>query len=218
MEPPQAQPRMGFELPPLQELALVHARGAVGDALAAALALDQRCARIVLAAKEPILAQMRLAWWRDQLGMEVADRPRGDPVLDALGLTMGDLEESLIALVDGWEVLFGEEEWSQAARRACADGRAEGVGAIASVAGLEEFRSALVSEAGRWALADLALLAPEAGTDAPPDAPASRLPRPLRAVSIMRAVAERCVVDGGRAPLSKRGDALLALRVALLGR
>ena len=209
---------MGFELSPLQEMALAHVRGAVGDALAATLALDHRCGRIVLAAKEPILAQMRLAWWRDQLGMEVADRPRGDPVLDALGQTLSGCKESLIALVDGWEALLGEEERSQAARRACAAGRAAGIGAISSVAGLEEFRTVLVGEADRWALADLALLAPDAGTGVPPDARGFRLPRSLRAVSIMRAVAERCVADGGRAPLSKRGDALLALRVALLGR
>ena len=30
---------------------------------------------------EPMLGQMRLAWWRDALGKPVDERPRGDAVL-----------------------------------------------------------------------------------------------------------------------------------------
>jgi phytoene synthase len=33
-----------------------------------------------------MLGQMRLAWWREALGKPLADRPRGDEVLDAVGL------------------------------------------------------------------------------------------------------------------------------------
>ncbi|MBU1756741.1 MAG: hypothetical protein KJ703_07135, partial [Alphaproteobacteria bacterium] len=36
--------------------------------------LDERLARIVATVREPLLAQMRLAWWRDRLGEAPASR------------------------------------------------------------------------------------------------------------------------------------------------
>ena len=46
-----------------------------------------------------MLGQMRLAWWREALGKPVADRPRGDRVLDAIGQDWAGREAALVAMV-----------------------------------------------------------------------------------------------------------------------
>ena len=55
--------------------------------------------------RDGMLGQMRLAWWRDALGKPVGERPRGDAVLDGIGLHWQGREASLVAMVDAWEVL-----------------------------------------------------------------------------------------------------------------
>ena len=72
-------------LPPEAELALAWSGPKVRAPLSTALQLDRRLARIVSRTTEPMLGQMRLAWWREALNRPLADRPRGDAVLDAIG-------------------------------------------------------------------------------------------------------------------------------------
>ena len=67
------------------QLALAYIGPNLRDALRIFLELDGRLARIVSATTEPMLGQMRLAWWRDALGMAVSERPQGDAVLDGIG-------------------------------------------------------------------------------------------------------------------------------------
>ena len=69
------------ELPEVSRIAFA-STGRNRDPWLAALALDGRIGRMVLGASEPMLGQVRLAWWRDQLGKPIGDRPRGDPLLD----------------------------------------------------------------------------------------------------------------------------------------
>src|SRR3546814_12208921 len=57
-----------------QRVALAHMRGTAREMLAGAFAFDRRLARIVAHAGEPLLAQMRLAWWRDNLSQPVSGR------------------------------------------------------------------------------------------------------------------------------------------------
>lgn len=66
------------------------------------LALDQRLAAILHLRGETMMAQFRLAWWRDALGGEAAT---GEPLADALRNLpdRAQLAPHLVALVDGWE-------------------------------------------------------------------------------------------------------------------
>ena len=57
-------------------------------------------------AREPLLGQVRLAWWRDRLGQDPADWPAGEPLLAALRGWQPQFA-ALAALVDGWELLLG---------------------------------------------------------------------------------------------------------------
>jgi len=90
------------ECPEVSRIALASA-GSRRDIWLAAFALDGRIGRMVLGASEPMLGQMRLAWWRDQLGAAASARPQGDLLLDLIGRTWAGNELPLLALVDGWE-------------------------------------------------------------------------------------------------------------------
>jgi 15-cis-phytoene synthase len=69
------------------------------------LAFDSRMAGILERTREPMMAQMRFAWWREMLAKPVADRPTGEPLLAALaGAGHPGLVEAALLLVDAWEV------------------------------------------------------------------------------------------------------------------
>ena len=54
-------------LTPLHRLALAYAPAASRGAWLGFLALDMRLAAIVRAAREPMIGQIKLAWWRERL-------------------------------------------------------------------------------------------------------------------------------------------------------
>lgn len=72
----------------------------------ALFAFDAQIAGIVLQAREPMLARIRLQWWHDVIGKNAAERPSANPVLAALlpleaqGL---DLQRALGPVIRGWE-------------------------------------------------------------------------------------------------------------------
>ena len=71
-------------LPVLHRLALTYAPARATRPTLALLALDARLAGIVRSASEPMLAQLRLAWWREQLEIDLTARPAGEPLLAVL--------------------------------------------------------------------------------------------------------------------------------------
>jgi len=209
------------ELPEAARLALAWSPPRARPATAALLALDQRLAGILRQVREPMLGQMRLAWWRDRLGEPPASWPRGDVVLDALR-TWRD-PRSLARLVDGWEVLLGDV-LDETAAAAFAQGRASGFAALAVELG-EAPAAGQALAAGRiWALADLAanlsnraereaVLALAAG-----EPPLPRLPRALRGLAVLAGLGERALAQGGAPLLTGRGSAIAALRIGFAGR
>jgi len=140
-------------LPPLSRLALAYAPDVARNAWLTVLALDARLAGIVRQAREPMLAQLRLAWWRDRLLQSVADRPKGEPLLAHLAQWPLSGAEC-VPLVDGWEALLSEPPLDQQAFIAFADGRVAVLKALALRLGVNlDYTETL---ARRWALADLA--------------------------------------------------------------
>ncbi|MFA7603004.1 MAG: squalene/phytoene synthase family protein [Novosphingobium sp.] len=202
-------------LPPVQRLALAYAPARAREPTLALLALDTRLAGIVRNSHEPSLAQLRLAWWREQLRVPAAEWPRGEPLLMALRSWQGR-HVALAALVDGWEYLTGAAPLPDADMLAFAAGRGEAFAALADVVGAGHEAAARLGR--RWALADLAanvsnaqerqvaarLLAAEAR---PP-----RVARALRPLAVLHGLALR---RPGSAPTL---TVLAALRLGLLGR
>ena len=211
-------------LPPPQRLALNYAPAAWRAATGALFALDTRLSELVAKANEPLLAQLRLAWWRDELGKPPGERAKGDPVLDAIGLWWAGEEPALAGLVDGWEQLVGDPPLPDATLEAFAEGRAEAFAALARRVG-EGGAAADAEAAGRlWALADFATHTSDPEERAAAlrlagaAAGAPRLPRALRPLAILRGLARRSIARGGAPLVAGRRDVLAALRLGMSGR
>lgn len=208
-------------LAPEAELALAWSPPLVRSALAAAFRLDRRLGRIVARTTEPMLGQMRLAWWREALGKPVVDRPRGDPVLDAIGGSWVGYEAALTAMVDGWEVLVTSTAFDRAAIEAFGAQRSAFFGVLGG--NLAPAAAERVAVAGfRWAMADAASSVSDAGERAEliasgleRNGPAGRMPRPLRGLAVLDALAVRALQRGGRPMMEGRGAPLVAMRAAI---
>jgi phytoene synthase len=125
-------------LPPVSRLALAYAPAAVRERWMVLLALDARLGGVVRSAREPVLAQMRLAWWRDRLRDRAENWPKGEPLLAALACWNGG-HGALIGLVDGWEAMLEGDAAALGEGRAMAcAGIAPGGEAMARVWGLSE--------------------------------------------------------------------------------
>ena len=211
-------------LPPEQELALAYTPREIREKFRALLSFDQRMARIVAATTEPMLGQMRLAWWREQLAIAPAERPEGDLVLGSLGLHWAGSEDTLTAAINAHEVMVASETLSAADVERYVEGRSEQFGHIFPCRNDGEL-SAILTAAKIYICADastrlsdpteqqLFLEHGEARIDA-----AARLPWLLRGLGVLQALAVRSLKNGGKPLMEGRGAALTALRAAMIGR
>ncbi len=215
-------PLIDLALPAELRLAVAHTPLAHREALTALLTFDAMLGRVVEQAREPLLAQVRLAWWRDRLREAEPDAPAKDPLLRSLRVAWRGEEAALSTLVDRWEEVLGEDCLNLTALDGLASARAECLARFAAIAGLS--RDVAVERAGRrWALADLAFRSENAETRehmldlAGSVAPTGRLARPLRGIAVLDALARRAVAR--REPImSGRVAPLVALRVGMTGR
>jgi phytoene synthase len=203
----------------LQRLALAYAPKEARLPTLALLALDTRLAGIVRNSHEPMLAQLRLAWWREQLSSDPASWPRGEPLLAALRSWQGH-EAGLLALVNGWEYLTGTPDLAVPAFEGFATGRGDAFAALAETlaSGKDVEPSRVLGRA--WALADLAahLSRPEErqavrALVGKAERPA-RLSRKLRPLTVLHGLALRRADDPALSPAAL----LTVLRLGLLGR
>lgn len=203
-------------------LALVYTPPLHRALVAALLLLDEQFAGFVRNASEPVLAQMRLAWWRDRFAQAPADWPKGNPLL-AQFAQLGPAARRLEEVVDGWEQLLAERPLDAVGIAAHAQGRAAGWTALATHFGAHVVGGGLESAATRWALVDFAwhdaeVAEREMALDAARAVdPAPALPRPLRSLGVLGGLAKHAVTKH-RPPLSRASDMMIALRVGLFGR
>jgi phytoene synthase len=212
---------LGEDLADEARLAIAWTPAAARARMSPLLALDHRLGTILRNKREPLLAQMRLAWWRDRLAEAPESWPRGDLVLDALRLWREP--GALAGLVDGWEALLGDH-LDEVAISTFADARGRGFAALARELG-ENGATQQAMVAGRlWALADLAANISDPAeraavlAHASADAPPPPLPRALRGLAVLAGLARRSLARGGTPLMAGRGSALAALRIGLVGR
>lgn len=209
-------------LPPEAELALAWSGAKVRGPLSIALQLDRRLSRIVARTHEPMLGQMRLAWWRDALGKPVIERPRGDAVLDGIGALWAGREAALVAMVDGWEVLLTADQLGAQEIDTFAAGRGAFFAVLADAAAGPDLHERL-GWAGRcWALADAAAgisdQTERAALVAAGRAAAGgvgRFPGELRGLAVLAALSRRALERGGRPLMEGRSAPLTVLRAAI---
>lgn len=207
-------------LPIAQRLVLAYApRAARSDALAL-LALDARLAGIVRSGGEPVIAQLKLAWWRERLVQSPQDWPLGEPLLALL--RQGKVDAAMLEpLVDGWEALLAER-LDEKAIDSFANGRAALWQSFAMAhAGKGE---GAVQPAREHAITDLALnlgtqheaaLAREHAQAQAWTRP--RLPRALRPLLILHGLSHRALKRGSADLLDGPGAMLTVLRLGIAG-
>lgn len=212
--------QLSESLPPEQRLALAYAPARARAATLGLFALDARLAGVVRNASEPLLGQIRLAWWRDRLGENPQSWPEGEPLL-ALLRPWGEHAAVLRSLVDGWEALMGEPP----AFEALAEGRAQACAALAIVLGETDFASEAERAGRSWALADMAgrLSSPDelavvASMLNVQDLRRATLPRTLRPLAILHGLARRAVRHPERGLIGGPLALLSAVRLGILGR
>ena len=92
---------------PVQQLVLASA-GERRDHAKHVFMLDNECAHIARQTHEPMMAQIRLAWWRDGLRAENLLPEHRNELMENLrgNALFGQSREALIAIIDGWEELI----------------------------------------------------------------------------------------------------------------
>lgn len=207
-------------LPLIERLSLAYAPARAHLPTLALFALDTRLAGLLRNSREPMLAQLRLAWWRENLERGGTEWPAGEPLLTALRSWQG-AHGGLTALVDGWESLTGPAPLPVEALEVMVAGRGEAFAALAHVLAVPAEAGAARELGRKWAMADLAarlrndkersaviaMLAGEKGRR-------PRVSRPLRPLLVLQGLAERRLASGHEAsPMAL----LKAMRLGLFG-
>lgn len=208
-------------LAPLQRLALAYASGQSRGHLLAFFALDARLAAIVRSSREPMLAQLRLAWWREHLCPEQFRLDLKDPLLVALQDWPAP-RGTLAALTDGWEAMTAPAPLPASTFDLLATSRGA---ALAALGGGKVESEAALRMGRNWALADIAahLSDPRERETAltlarEQDWRRARLSRRLRPLAVMHGLAARAIRSDNPSLTLTPVAALLAIRIGLLGR
>lgn len=210
------------ELPTERRLALAYAPARAKQAFLGLLLLDLRLSRLLARKGEPMLVQLRLAWWRDRLGEAPGRFHQDEPAL-ALVSEWGDRRGELAGLVDGWEALLVDPPLTQAAANAFIAGRGAAFAVLAQALGHADAADEARRLAENWAIADLANRIEDPaereivialGIERDWTQPA--LPADLRPLAVLHGLALR---DRGKAPLLQDWrSGLAAVRLGILGR
>lgn len=150
-------PHTSMVTDPWLDLALSYAPNGARAALEALFALDTALGNVLRTTREPLVGQMRLAWWREVLeGLDASGAP-AEPVLQSLAaavLPLGITGRALSGMVDAWEPLLGDIDIGSIDDHARLRGRALFAMAGPAVGAAPDDP---VGDAGEgWALADLA--------------------------------------------------------------
>ena len=194
-----------IELAPEQILALAFCRRRLREPYGLLLRFDRSLGRAMPHLGPPIVGQVRLAWWREQIRSSPGSGAP-DPVLDGLGGMIGThpaARAGLAALVDGWEALVADPELSGDRLLEFAKARGGSLFRVACIISGGEAGEPADRAGTLWALVDFARhcsdrdLAAHALALAGAFGGAPReLPRALRPFAILAHFADRDVAGG----------------------
>lgn len=186
---------IGFD--PVERLALAYAPSRVLAIWVGYLALDRRLADAAREGRDPIMVQLRLAWWRDRLAEPATQWPIGEPLLSMLKVWHPE-RAALSAVVDGWEMRNVGSDGGFALRMA----RIEAMVALARLGG-ERHPDVLVA---------VARAASEWLDGKTEQARGARLPKSMRPLAVLRGNA---LAPSNAPPLS---NFLRLVKIGLVGR
>lgn len=204
-------------------LALSYAPPRLRAPFAVVFALDELLRHGIRQPGEAILAQMRLAWWRDALARP-SSALAGQPLLRAVRTVFQGEAAALVPLVDAREAFLDIDRDPAELVTELAAARAASLAAIARLGDLANHTDA-ASQAGRlWAWADLAAgwhgprliaAALDSARRAPVSAPV--LPPLLRPAAVIAGLSRRALRRGGGPLLGDRLSPLAAMRLGIFG-
>jgi phytoene synthase len=170
-----------------------------------------------------VIAQIKLAWWRDRLAEDPVNWPEGEPLLALLQHWPGDTRV-LGAMVDGWEALL-EEDFGKRIWTVFAEGRARAWTALADGLGVSQPLRPIALAVREWALLDLAAHLGDGDEQAQLRQALAREPwarprldRCLRPLAVLHALAQRALHRESAELLDGPGALVLAMRVGIIGR
>ena len=221
---PKAEGSIGHD--PAITLALAYAPASARPVFEDLFALDRRLADAVRQASEPIIAQMKLAWWRDRFAQDPSEWPKGEPLLTRLAQWDADVS-MLGALVDGWERLLEEGPLSDDAIRGFGEGHVRAWAEASHAASSKPLPPQPGERALCWAYADLAAHCSQAedaqrvqvtaGEQGAFGRVSKPLPGALRPFAVLGALGRRSL-RSGKPVLSGPGDFFAGVRAGVLGR
>lgn len=99
-------------LRPPSLLAIAYAPAAIRRRLTWLLTLDARLLSVLQRANEPMIAQLRLSWWRDAIRSSSGERPKGEPLLAELNdfEASNSVTDAALNLIDAYEILAIDAE------------------------------------------------------------------------------------------------------------
>ena len=191
-----------MDLDPDRKLALAYVPAAVRPAVEALWRLDASFAAVLATGTQPLISQMRLAWWREALERLDTAPPPAEPLLQALAAHVLPAVSGaeLAAMEEGWLVLLSEDALRADDQTRYAELRGGLLFAYsARLLGNPDFD---VASAGKlWALVDLARHSRRVDElKFPPVASKSKWPRQLRSLGMLAVLARRDLERFGRKP------------------
>lgn len=212
-------------IPIPQTLALSYSPLADRDIWRCYFALDAHLAELVRKTSEPLLGQIRLAWWRDRLREPSGSWLKGNPLLAQIAEEWGQHASDLAPLVDGWEHLLAESPIEISDIEGFADGRARAFGALAALLHASGQPEVVRGAAMIWALADLASHSADDKERRRVQRAALKItsdqrslaPR-LRPLAILAGLGKRSLANGCTPLFSGRRAALATMRLGMFGR
>ncbi len=210
-------------------IALAYAKSRFRSSFEALLMLDATLGNAVRAARDPLLGQIRLAWWRDELERVPTLLTTADPVLRAIRAIIARhdvIQGMCLAMVNGWEILLSD--WPPEDDRLTEFGKLRGGNLFAAAGVLTGAGTAevLVASGSAWALRDLSFhcsdkeVAKRASELATQKSNSTRrFPLEMRPFHILARLAEQdSLVPRGRSKVGSPFRVLQALGIVFLRR
>ena len=157
-QPPKPSATADPGLSPDKRLAFAYLRGRDRPAVAALFAVDAAMADVLRTTSEPMVGQIRLAWWRERLeSLDSGEAPPPEPRLLAVRhelLPRGVKGRDLARLERGWASLFDPFPWNAGTAEAIWFRGRQLFAVAAQMLGSTD--DAIEGAGGIWALVDAA--------------------------------------------------------------
>ncbi len=194
----------GPQLDADRALALTYVPASKRPAVGALWRLDAALGAVLAGGREPLISQIKLAWWRDSLEKLDAEKAPAEPVLQDVAqhvLPAGVSGATLSGLEEGWTLLLSQDPLTPDELDAYAAGRGALLFRHSAVVLGEPLSSEMERAGEAWALVDLARHSNADDGQSAMEAAAGRLrglrwPSRLRPLGMLAALAARDVERG----------------------